>query len=79
VTTIKAQVINGFHPGLEKGIPTKTGDEVFVKIVYKSLNDFPTHLMKMSDAFSCQIIEKKSPHSVEPGAMMWIVRTLSIP
>ena len=31
MTTIKAKVIDGFHRELEKGIPTKTGDEVFFK------------------------------------------------
>jgi hypothetical protein len=35
MTTIKAKVIDGFHLELEKGIPTKTGDEVFVKIIEK--------------------------------------------
>ncbi|MCK9630595.1 MAG: hypothetical protein M0R30_03035 [Methanoregula sp.] len=59
MTTIKARVLDGFHPGLEKGITTKTGDEIFVKIVYQSQKDFHTHLMKMPEAFSCQIIEKK--------------------
>jgi hypothetical protein len=44
-------------PDKEKGIPTKTGDEVFVKIIEKN----------------------RSLHSVKPGVMMWIVRTLSIP
>lgn len=35
MTTIKAKVIDGFHLRLEKGISTKTGDEVFVKIIEK--------------------------------------------
>lgn len=35
MTTIKAKVIDGFHLELERGIATKTGDEVFVKIVEK--------------------------------------------
>jgi len=35
MTTIKAKVIDGFHLELEKGIQTKTGDEVFVKIIEK--------------------------------------------
>jgi hypothetical protein len=35
MTTIKAKVIDGFHLKLEKGIRTKTGDEVFVKIIEK--------------------------------------------
>ena len=59
MTTIKAKVIDDFHLELEKGIPTKTGDEVFVKIVYQSQKDFHTRLMKMPEAFSYQIIEKK--------------------
>jgi len=35
MTTIKAKVIDGFHLELEKGIPIKNGDEVFVKIIEK--------------------------------------------
>ncbi|MFA4860210.1 hypothetical protein [Methanoregula sp.] len=35
MTTIKAKVIDGFHLELEKGIQTKTGDEVFIKIIEK--------------------------------------------
>jgi hypothetical protein len=35
MTTIKAKVIDGFHLELEKGIPTKTGDEVFIRIIEK--------------------------------------------
>ena len=35
MTTIKAKVIDEFHLELEKGILTKTGDEVFVKIIEK--------------------------------------------
>ncbi|MDO8874208.1 MAG: hypothetical protein Q7V05_15995 [Methanoregula sp.] len=35
MTTIKAKVIDGFHLELETGIPTKTGDEVFIKIIDK--------------------------------------------
>ena len=35
MTTIKAKVIDGFHLKLEKGIVTKTGDEVFVRIIEK--------------------------------------------
>ncbi|MFA6226536.1 MAG: hypothetical protein WC620_10290 [Methanoregula sp.] len=35
MTTIKAKVIDGFHLELEKGISTKTGDEIFVKIIEK--------------------------------------------
>jgi len=35
MTTIKTKVIDGFHLELEKGIPAKTGDEVFVKIIEK--------------------------------------------
>ena len=35
MTTIKAKVIDGFHLKLEMGILTKTGDEVFVKIIEK--------------------------------------------
>jgi hypothetical protein len=35
MTTIKAKVIDGFHLELEKGIPTKTGGEVFVRIIEK--------------------------------------------
>jgi len=31
MTTIKAKVIDGFHPEPEKGIQTKTGDEFFIK------------------------------------------------
>jgi len=35
MTTIKAKVIDGFHLGLEKGIPTKTGDEAGIqKIIH---------------------------------------------
>jgi len=33
MTTIKARVLDGFHLELEKGITTKTGDEIFVKII----------------------------------------------
>jgi len=36
MTTIKAKVIDGFHRKHEKGILTKTGDEVFVKIIEKN-------------------------------------------
>lgn len=39
MTTIKAKVIDGFHLELERGISTKTGDEVFVKIIEKNLSD----------------------------------------
>lgn len=35
MTTIKAKVIDDFHLELEKGIRSKTGDEVFVKIIEK--------------------------------------------
>lgn len=35
MTTIKAKVIDGFHLELETGIPIKTGDEVFIKIIDK--------------------------------------------
>jgi len=35
MTTIKAKVIDGFHLELERGISTKTGDEVFIKIIKK--------------------------------------------
>ena len=35
MTTIKAKVIDGFHLELEKGILTKTGEEVFIKIIEK--------------------------------------------
>ena len=35
MTTIKTKVIDGFHLELEKGISTKTGDEVFIKIIEK--------------------------------------------
>ena len=35
MTTIKAKVIDDFHLELEKGIQTKTGDDVFVKIIEK--------------------------------------------
>jgi len=57
MTTIKAKVIDGFHLEPERGISTKTGDEVFIKIIKKN----------------------RSHHSVEPGAVMWIARTLSVP
>jgi len=33
MTTIKAKVIDDFHPELAKGIPTKTGNKVFIKII----------------------------------------------
>jgi len=35
MTTIKAKVIDGFHLEPDKGISTKTGDEVFIKIIKK--------------------------------------------
>jgi hypothetical protein len=35
-----------------------------VKIVYQSQKDIHTHLMKMPEAFSCQIIEKKPVESL---------------
>ncbi|MFA6226746.1 MAG: hypothetical protein WC620_11395 [Methanoregula sp.] len=35
MTTIQAKVIDGFHAGLEKGIPAKIGDKVFIKNIEK--------------------------------------------
>ena len=35
MTTIKAKVIDCFHLELDKEIPTKTGDEVFIRIIEK--------------------------------------------
>ncbi|MDO9033648.1 MAG: hypothetical protein Q7U51_00390 [Methanoregula sp.] len=35
MTTIKAKVIDDFHLELEREIPKKTGDEVFIKIIEK--------------------------------------------
>jgi hypothetical protein len=38
---IEGKVIDGVHPGLEKGSLTKTGDEVFIKIIEKNRSHHP--------------------------------------